>query len=467
MAGGAPGSRFLEWRRRVVEWTDLFDPATRRGFEWPEGWVAAGAAVTALLALAAFHPKLRPFFQLEFWPIFGLQMLSLAVTVATNLLERRPGLTRFQRGLSYLAVAFFFQLFASSLVTFSKPPGSFALAAFPILSVWVHAWMKWPSLRHPYLTVAHALGMLTALSLSGDLAHLAVFAAIAPFGLLGSLVLGTIAERLHRQRAGLVAQESAIRAQELEARASEVGRLQETLFRVLQSQHDASNALSTALLDAHHLVDLARAPRDPGQRAALRDSAEELHEALARVARVVEEVRELAEAERRRGSEDARAVRVWPLVRRVAASIARRFPGLRLECRVESEYAESAEASVSGGEESLRRVLENAVVNACEGEGGALPSRVDVVVLAQPQTGSLAVEVRDDGPGFPQKLLGVPIVAFRTTKPGGSGLGLYTAERLIRASGGWLRRANRSEGGAVVELFLPEATTLRTADPRA
>jgi signal transduction histidine kinase len=310
----------------------------------------------------------------------------------------------------------------------------------------------------------HGLAMAVALALRSDLRDLAVFAAIAPLGLLGSLVSGTIAERMQRARAGLEAQQSAIRAQELEARASEIGHLQERLFEILQSQHDARNALSTALLDAHDLLDLARAPREPECRR-LRDSATVLQATLARVARAVEDVRDLAEAERRRRGGDARPVPVWPLARRVAEALGRRFPGVRIECRAESAYAERAEASVSGGAESLNRMLENAVANACEGDGGARSRRVEVLVLGRPDTGSLGVEVRDDGPGFPSELLAGPIAAFRTTKPGGSGLGLYTTERLVHASGGWLRRANRADGGAVLSMFLPEALAARSAAP--
>jgi C4-dicarboxylate-specific signal transduction histidine kinase len=112
-------------------------------------------------------------------------------------------------------------------------------------------------------------------------------------------------------------------------------------------------------------------------------------------------------------------------------------------------------------------MLENAVANACEGDGGARSRRVEVLVLGRPDTGSLGVEVRDDGPGFPSELLAAPIAAFRTTKPGGSGLGLYTTERLVHASGGWLRRANRPDGGAVLSMFLPEALAVRSAAPGA
>jgi signal transduction histidine kinase len=465
VASGPRSSRFGEWRRGFLAWAGSFDAATRRAIEWPAGWVAVAALFSGLLLLLAYHPRFRPYFQLQFWPVFSFQLLSLGVTVVSNLLDERPGLTLGQRGASYLAIAFCFQLFASSIVVFSQPPGTFALAALPILCVWFHAWLVRSTLRHPYPAFAHALGMAVALSMASDLSHLAVFAAVAPFGILGSLVSGTVAERLHRQRLGLEEQRSAICAQTLEARASEIGRLQETLFGILESHHDASNALSTALLDAHHLLELARAPRDDAHAAALQRSSQALREALGRVARTVEEVGELADAERRRGENGAAAIAVWPLAVDVTTALARRFPQLHLECRAESAHAERAEASVCGGVESLRRILENTVVNACEGEGGVLPTRIEVVVLAQPDTGCLAVEVRDDGPGFRSELLDAPISAFRTTKDGGTGLGLYTVERLVQASGGWVRRANRPGGGAAVALFLPEARAALAAEP--
>jgi two-component system sensor histidine kinase RegB len=70
----------------------------------------------------------------------------------------------------------------------------------------------------------------------------------------------------------------------------------------------------------------------------------------------------------------------------------------------------------------------------------------------------VALEVSDDGPGFTQTQLGQPVEAFESTKRGSLGLGLYTAERIARASGGSLRRANNGAGGAVVTLFLPVAS---------
>jgi C4-dicarboxylate-specific signal transduction histidine kinase len=77
-------------------------------------------------------------------------------------------------------------------------------------------------------------------------------------------------------------------------------------------------------------------------------------------------------------------------------------------------------------------------------------------VSAEPEARLLAIEVRDDGPGLPATLLARPVAPFGGTKVNGSGLGLYVAERLARASGGLLRRENPSEGGARVIVFLPE-----------
>jgi two-component system, NtrC family, C4-dicarboxylate transport sensor histidine kinase DctB len=63
--------------------------------------------------------------------------------------------------------------------------------------------------------------------------------------------------------------------------------------------------------------------------------------------------------------------------------------------------------------------------------------------------------VEDDGPGFREEQLAGPIEGLSTTKVNGTGLGLYTSERLVRASGGKLVRGNRSSGGASVRITLP------------
>lgn len=63
--------------------------------------------------------------------------------------------------------------------------------------------------------------------------------------------------------------------------------------------------------------------------------------------------------------------------------------------------------------------------------------------------------ISDDGPGFPPERLAVPIQGLSSTKPQATGLGLYTSECLVRASGGRLERQNGPAGGAVLRVLLP------------
>jgi C4-dicarboxylate-specific signal transduction histidine kinase len=134
-----------------------------------------------------------------------------------------------------------------------------------------------------------------------------------------------------------------------------------------------------------------------------------------------------------------------------------RFPRSTLSCRAATPGAEAASALVRGGAESLRRILAALVENACEGDGRRTATRVEVAVSEQAALGALAIEVLDDGPGFAAADLAQRIAPFVTSKPHSAGLGLYTAERLARASGGSLRRATRPGGGAAVSVFLASA----------
>lgn len=77
-----------------------------------------------------------------------------------------------------------------------------------------------------------------------------------------------------------------------------------------------------------------------------------------------------------------------------------------------------------------------------------------VHVSLEEQGEFLVLAVRDSGPGLPASLrahLGEPFV---TTKPGGSGLGLYNATNLCVALGGRLEVGDAEGGGALVKLFL-------------
>jgi signal transduction histidine kinase len=102
-------------------------------------------------------------------------------------------------------------------------------------------------------------------------------------------------------------------------------------------------------------------------------------------------------------------------------------------------------------------MLDPLLTNAAEGDGTFGASSIDVRVLQDAASAEVEIDVCDDGPGFPAQILALPVALLGTSKRRGSGLGLYTVERLARGSGGSLVRENRPEGGARVRLRLPGA----------
>jgi two-component system, NtrC family, nitrogen regulation sensor histidine kinase NtrY len=152
-------------------------------------------------------------------------------------------------------------------------------------------------------------------------------------------------------------------------------------------------------------------------------------EALTRFTRAYAQLARLPEPHKRN-------VRIDALVRRVAA----------LETRVPVEL-DGPEATISADEDQLEQLLINLVKNAADAARSTVAVRWTV-------NGGLALQVEDDGPGVSGTTnLFVP---FFTTKPAGSGIGLFLSRQIAEAHGGSLTLENREGAeGAVATLTLP------------
>ena len=116
------------------------------------------------------------------------------------------------------------------------------------------------------------------------------------------------------------------------------------------------------------------------------------------------------------------------------------------------------EERVEGNPDRLVQVFVNVLrnaVNAVESPGG----RVDVRSRRVKRGGEqgVAVAVEDNGPGIPADVLPDIFDAFVTTRldARGTGLGLTVAEGIVTQHGGAITAANRREGGACLEVWLP------------
>ena len=105
----------------------------------------------------------------------------------------------------------------------------------------------------------------------------------------------------------------------------------------------------------------------------------------------------------------------------------RRLPGLEIAVSCAAPIVKKTDTRL------LLRIMENLLLNALE--AGGIGTRVDIA--CRHDDGGVAIEVLDDGPGVPPELLPDALFEpFKTSKPKGSGVGLWHAKRLVGALGG-------------------------------
>ena len=110
---------------------------------------------------------------------------------------------------------------------------------------------------------------------------------------------------------------------------------------------------------------------------------------------------------------------------------------------------------VSGEPSALQRVLMNLIMNARDAmpEGG----KIRITSGSAPnQAGMLQLSVADTGIGIPAEVLPKLFEVFFTTKPSGTGLGLWLAKRTLREHGGKIEVESASGKGTKFTLMLPE-----------
>jgi nitrogen fixation/metabolism regulation signal transduction histidine kinase len=153
-------------------------------------------------------------------------------------------------------------------------------------------------------------------------------------------------------------------------------------------------------------------------------------EALTRFTRAYAQLARLPEPRKRN-------VRVDALVQRVAA----------LDTRVRVEVA-GPPATIHADEDQLEQLLINLIKNAADA------ARERVAVRWSANGDGFTLRVEDDGLGVSGTAnLFVP---FFTTKPNGTGVGLFLSRQIAEAHGGSLTLANRTDAdGAVATLRLP------------
>ncbi len=109
------------------------------------------------------------------------------------------------------------------------------------------------------------------------------------------------------------------------------------------------------------------------------------------------------------------------------------------------------ERRVDGDPNQLRQVMLNLLLNAVQ----ATPEGGEVGIELKQEDGSTRVSIHDTGPGIPSDKLRQVREPFYSTKPGGTGLGLPIAQRIVSEHGGKLLLENGPGKGMTATVVLP------------
>ena len=191
---------------------------------------------------------------------------------------------------------------------------------------------------------------------------------------------------------------------------------------------------------------------EPGDRVRFREIVQR---DIARVERLLAEVRDIAVIDARLEQEDKEAVSLERLLDEIVDSF-----NVRERGRVRFRFEPSpGGVTVRGSPDRLTQVFENLLSNAASFS----PKGGEVLVSLSRRDATACVEVADGGPGIPPQHVDRVFDRFFSYRPdapaadsdGHSGLGLSIAAAIAEGYGGGIRARNGRGGGAVFEVRLP------------
>lgn len=263
-----------------------------------------------------------------------------------------------------------------------------------------------------------------------------------------------MARRLDQMRDSLL--EETDERIELEKRVLEAERVASVGTMATGVAHQIASPLNVIAGRAHRLLD--RGVEDPSTARNLTV----IEEQSRRISKVVRTLLDFA----RRPEPELRPVNVSRLMRRVCAELKRdaREADIDLRCHVPENVWARADS------ELLQEVVDVLLRNAVDALQEAESERI-LAVRLRSGPNWVEVEVQDSGPGIPEGVEDRIFDPFVTTKPGGIGLGLTVARKVVEQLGGELRadsgawekedptdRGGEEEGrGATFRFRLPAA----------
>jgi two-component system C4-dicarboxylate transport sensor histidine kinase DctB len=431
--------RYQRWLATLVD--------SRGAGTTPAMWTATAGLVLGILVLASYVEPVASWFHLQFWPALACFIPSFVFGLSAGIAEQRGRMSLRAYGFAILVGCTLLQFFFASLVVLSRPPGSFVLASLFVLTLAFHGHVNRTSVQYPFMLVCSSVAVAGAFALSPTREAFAEFAFVFPTGLFISLMTGHAGLQDQATRRARDRLKQAVHYRTLTEHVQANDQMSRQLTDLLSYNHDAGNTLSTVFLNAQLMEE---------QAAKLSVVTPEASELIERVAKLVEQLQRL-KVLIRNGHQVAECVSsvkptaVLDVIDSVAADCRSLFPQVEIDVAA-SALASKLAVRVHEGAVGLRRIVENVLYNACEGDGVRGAQRIQIEILETAE--HIRVRCLDDGPGFSTAQLTSMPQPLQTTKAEGQGLGLFSIGHLVQASGGELFLQNASGQGAVVDVQL-------------
>ncbi len=233
------------------------------------------------------------------------------------------------------------------------------------------------------------------------------------------------------------------------AHAESAGAARDQLLAIVV--HDLGNPLSTIKLAA---ASLRRTALVDG---ALMRTTDRIERAATRMSRLVHDLQDATQIERGTLTVKTTAEPVAPLLREVAEEFAP--PSQAKSVRIEAAPT-PAETVVLADRDRLAQVLGNLVGNALK----FTPSGGSIHLRADERDGVVVFAVDDTGPGIaPEDAPHVFERFWKAENSGGTGLGLFIAEGIVRAHGGRLDLTSTPGQGCTFTFTIPSAAPRESA----
>jgi signal transduction histidine kinase len=282
--------------------------------------------------------------------------------------------------------------------------------------------------RYRELMVAHGLGLLAVVIIAALVLAPSAWPDLGAPGALGAYEEVLTQLQAHGRS---VNQQHQAERQRLERAMHERAAMASAGELTAGIVHEVRNGLATIMGHARLLAPVA--------------GAQEAAEAIVRECETLEAVVRRFLDFIREESLDQDVFDLRRFLERVVGREARRHPGC--EVLLPSEDL----GSLTGDENLLERAFENLVRNALEAAGDAGHVRIAV----SRGEDRVRIFIDDDGPGLDPSM-GPRPRAFFSTKAGGTGLGLATADKIVRLHGGELRLEPITARGVRAWVELPE-----------